>query len=58
MYARTDMAVSYSFPVNILSFSRLTVYSKIQNLFDRNYQEVLGFRSPPLNYFAGIRLTF
>jgi vitamin B12 transporter len=58
MYARTDMAVSYSFPVNILSFSRLTVYSKIQNLFDRNYQEVLGFRSPPLNYLAGIRITF
>jgi vitamin B12 transporter len=58
MYARTDLAVSYSFPVNILSFSRLTVYSKIQNLFDRHYQEVLGFRSPPLNYLAGICITF
>jgi vitamin B12 transporter len=58
MYARTDLAVSYSFPVHFLIFSRLVVYSKIQNLFDRHYQEVLGFRSPPLNYLAGIRLTF
>ena len=58
MYARTDLAVSYSLPVHVLSFSRLTVYSKIQNLFDRHYQEVLGFRSPPLNYLAGISLTF
>src|SRR5262249_61008058 len=58
MYARTDIAVSYSFPVHFLSASRLTVYSKVQNLFDRHYQEVLGFRSPPLNYLAGIRVTF
>jgi len=58
MYARTDIAVSYSFPLNFLSFSRLTVYSKIGNLFDRSYQEVLGFKSPPLNYQAGLKVTF
>ena len=58
MYARTDVAVSYTLPVNFLSFSRLTVYSKISNLFDRSYQEVLGFKSPPLNYLAGFSVTF
>ncbi|HEV8715416.1 MAG TPA: TonB-dependent receptor [Candidatus Binatia bacterium] len=58
MYARTDIAVSYSLPVNFLSFSRLTVYSKISNLFDHGYQEVLGFQSPPLNYLAGFSVTF
>jgi outer membrane receptor protein involved in Fe transport len=58
MYARTDVAVSYTLPVNFLSFSRLTVYSKISNLFDRSYHEVLGFRSPPLNYLAGFSVTF
>jgi vitamin B12 transporter len=58
MYARTDMAVSYSFPVHFLIFSRLMVYSKISNLFNRNYQEVLGFKSPPLNYLAGLSVTF
>ncbi len=58
MYTRTDIAISYSFPANFLSFSRLTVYSKIGNLFDRSYQEVLGFKSPPLNYLAGLSVTF
>ena len=58
MYARTDVAVSYTFPSRFVSFSSLTVYGKIANLFDRNYQEVLGFRSPPLNYLAGVRVTF
>lgn len=58
MYARTDLTVSYSFPVHFLIFSRLMVYSKIGNLFNRNYQEVLGFKSPPLNYLAGFSVTF
>jgi vitamin B12 transporter len=58
MYARTDVAVSYTFPSRLFSFSQVTVYSKIQNLFDRDYQEALGFRSPPLNYLAGVRVTF
>lgn len=58
MFARTDLALSYSLPWRAFPLSRLTVYGKIENLFDRNYQEVLGFRSPPVNYLAGIRVTF
>lgn len=58
MLARTDLALSYSLPWRGPAFSRLTIYGKIENVFDRNYQEVLGFRSPPLNYLAGIRVTF
>jgi vitamin B12 transporter len=58
MYARTDLAVSYSFPSRLFPLSRITVYSKIENLFDRDYQEVLGFRSPPFNYLAGVAVTF
>lgn len=58
MFARTDFALSYSLPWRTFPLSRLTVYGKIENLFDRNYQEVLGFRSPPLNYLAGIRVAF
>jgi outer membrane cobalamin receptor len=58
MYARTDLAVSYTFPVRLFPLSRVTVYSKIENLFDRDYQEVLGFRSPPFNYLAGVAVTF
>lgn len=58
MFARTDVAVSYLFPSLGEAFPRMTIYGKIENLFDRNYQEVLGFRSPPLNYLVGIRATF
>ena len=58
MYARTDLAVSYTFPARVFPLSRITVYSKIENLFDRDYQEVLGFRSPPFNYLAGVAVTF
>jgi vitamin B12 transporter len=58
MYARTDVAVSYTFPSGLFRFSGLTVYGKIENLFDRHYQEVLGFRAPPLNYLAGVKVRF
>jgi vitamin B12 transporter len=58
MFARTDVAVSYAFTSLAAPLSRLTIYGKIENLFDRSYQEVLGFRSPPLNYLVGIRATF
>jgi vitamin B12 transporter len=58
MYARTNLAVSYSFPLTFSPSVSLTIYGKIENLFDRNYQEVLGFRSPPLNYLAGMKVSF
>lgn len=58
LFARTDLALSYSLPWRGAVFSRLMIYGKIENVFDRNYQEVLGFRAPPLNYLAGIRVTF
>jgi vitamin B12 transporter len=58
MYARTDFATSYTFSTKLFSLSRLTIYGKVENLFDRNYEEVLGFKSPPINFLAGIRGTF
>ena len=58
MFARTDAAVSYQLPSLGETFPRMTVYGKIENLFDRNYHEVAGFRSPPLNYLIGVRATF
>ena len=58
MFARTDIAVSYLLPPLGETFPRITVYGKIDNLFDRSYQEVSGFRSPPLNYLIGVRTTF
>jgi vitamin B12 transporter len=58
MFARTDLAVSYTLPTFGWTASRLSFYGKIENLMDRRYQEVLGFHSQPFNYLAGLRLTF
>lgn len=58
MFATTNLAMSYSFPSSLAPLSQVTVYGKIENLFDRNYQEVLGFRAPPLNYLIGMKATF
>ena len=58
MFARTNFAASYSFVPGLLAGMRLAVYARVENLFDRDYEEVLGFRSPPLNYIAGVKVTF
>lgn len=58
MFATTNLAMSYSFPSSLAPLSEVTVYGKIENLLDRNYQEVLGFRAPPLNYLIGVKATF
>ncbi len=58
MFARTDVAVSYTVALRGAVASSLTFYGKIQNLFDRDYQEVAGFRSPPFTYVAGMRMAF
>jgi outer membrane receptor protein involved in Fe transport len=33
-------------------------FARVQNLFDRNYEEVRSFKSPPINVFAGAEVTF
>ncbi|NOT55089.1 MAG: TonB-dependent receptor, partial [Deltaproteobacteria bacterium] len=58
MFATTNMAISYSFPSSLAPLSEVTVYGKIENLFDREYEETLGFRAPPLNYLIGMKATF
>jgi outer membrane cobalamin receptor len=32
--------------------------ARVENLFDRNYSESFGFRSPPGNFMAGLKLYF
>ncbi|MGD0290872.1 MAG: TonB-dependent receptor [Candidatus Binataceae bacterium] len=32
--------------------------ARVQNLYDRNYSESFGFRSPPVNFMAGLKLYF
>ena len=50
--------MSYSFALRSRWPSRLGLFTRIGNLFDRDYQEVLGFQSPPINFVIGMSLTF
>lgn len=57
-YTRTDVALRYDMPCPGYERYRLGWFARIQNLFDRNYDEVRGFRAPPINVLAGARLSF
>jgi hypothetical protein len=35
-----------------------SVIARVQNVLDRNYSETFGFRSPPVNFLAGVKLDF
>ena len=36
----------------------LSLFGQVSNLFDRHYQEVLGFPALPINALAGLRVGF
>jgi vitamin B12 transporter len=57
-YTVTNGAVTYSLPLQRAWPTRVAVFARIANLFDRNYQEVLGFESPPINFLAGTSVSF
>lgn len=50
-YTLINLAASY----NILRF--LQIYGRIENLFDTDYEEVLGFGTPGLSGYVGLILT-
>ena len=50
----TVVNVGGSFKVN----ETVEVFGRIDNLFDRDYQQVYGFNTPGLTAFAGLKATF
>ena len=48
----TTMNLAANFDVN----SRLSVFARIDNLFDRHYQNPVGFLQPSLGAYAGIKV--
>ena len=54
-YGRVDVALSYLCGG---SWSPLTLTATARNLFDRNYNESIGFRAPGANFLAGFRYGF
>lgn len=57
-YQRTDLAATYSFPLPSGWLTRGKVFGRVENLFDRHYQEVLGFGARPTNFLAGVGAEF
>lgn len=54
----TDVAVTYAFSPPAAALERVAVFARVNNLFDRKYQEALGFPAPPLSAVAGAEVTF
>ena len=57
-YVRADLASSYVLPWRAPWVKQSSVFGKIENLFNKKYQEVDGFRARPFNFLLGVRATF
>jgi len=57
-YAKFDLASSYALPWRPPGLKQLSLIGKIENLFDRKYEEAAGFRARPLNFLIGLRGVF
>jgi vitamin B12 transporter len=57
-YGIFDLASYYSLPWTVPGVKNLTLFGKIENLFNKKYEEVDGFRARPLNFLLGVRATF
>jgi vitamin B12 transporter len=57
-YSRFDLAASYRLPVRIDLMKSASLFAKIENLFNRKYEEANGFRARPLNFLLGLQGTF
>jgi vitamin B12 transporter len=57
-YVRVDLASSYALPWRMSFVKQMSLIGKIQNLFNKRYNEADGFRAPPLNFLLGMRAIF
>lgn len=57
-YAIFALAAAYSLPWQVPAVKSLSLIGKIENLFNRKYEETDGFRARPLNFLLGVRATF
>jgi vitamin B12 transporter len=57
-YVRFDLAGSFQLPVKVTLVKDVSLFGKIENLFNKKYEEADGFRARPLNFLLGLRATF
>ena len=54
----STLQASILLPLRVPAVKDLTLFGKIENLFNKKYEEADGFRARPLNFLLGIRATF
>ncbi len=57
-FVKFDLASYYSLPWQMPGVKNVTLFGKIENLFNKRYEEADGFRARPLNFLLGIRASF
>jgi vitamin B12 transporter len=57
-YGTVDLASSYKLPWRMPLVKELSLIGKIQNLFNKKYDQLDGFLAPPLNFLLGFRANF
>ena len=57
-YGIVDLASSYKLPWRMPLVKELSLIGKIQNLFNKRYDQANGFRAQPLNFLLGFRANF
>jgi vitamin B12 transporter len=57
-YGTVDLASSYRLPWQMPLVKEMSLIGRIQNLFNKKYDQADGFRAPPLNFLLGLRATF
>jgi outer membrane receptor protein involved in Fe transport len=57
-YVRFDLAGSFRLPVTVPLVKNVSLFGKIENLFNKTYEEADGFPARPLNFLLGVRATF
>ncbi|MBM4306122.1 MAG: TonB-dependent receptor [Deltaproteobacteria bacterium] len=51
-YTLVNLAVSYEI------FEHFQIFGRVENLFDKKYEEAKGWGTPGLSFFGGIKLSF
>jgi vitamin B12 transporter len=56
-YTVSGFAVTYGFVPPIPWVQHIAVFTRVNNMFDRSYQETFGFQSPPINFVMGAKVS-
>ena len=53
-YFKADLAASYKLPLDFPYLQGATVFTRAQNLFNKDYEDIFGFSSPGLSILTGL----